>query len=266
MASVGVWTRPTDATFPAREPNIRLVMARVPLIPMSQSLSLRDCAASARPRISLCSRRWPKASRIDWAVIDCSQRRLTGGLFFARRQRLLKMSSPSRPASQALMSCVMSLRAMSFFRRPKTSFDLSIGLSSNSSGMIGSVSSRQKPYFFLSMSSGISSSATCPTAEEMTYSSFSKWSPFLGTLPRARARSAATLGFSAMMSDLDISNWGTVPAKRPGPQASLFIIEAGRVEETTLVSKLDLGRTDYASDTIPEFFEPVQGGVDGGGL
>ena len=68
--------------------------------------------------------------------------------------------------------------------------------------MIGSVSRRQKPYFFLSISSGISSSTTWPTAEEMTYSSFSKWSPFFGTLPSARARSCATLGFSAMMRDL----------------------------------------------------------------
>ena len=33
-----------------------------------------------------------------------------------------------------------------------------IGFSPNFSGMIGSVSSRQKPYFFLSISSGISSS------------------------------------------------------------------------------------------------------------
>ena len=71
------------------------------------------------------------------------------------------------------MIWVMSFRAISFFSRAKTSFDCSVGLSSNSPGMIGSASSRQKPYFFLSMSSGMRSSATCPTADEMTYSSFS---------------------------------------------------------------------------------------------
>ncbi len=67
----------------------------------------------------------------------------------------------------------MSLRAISFFNCANRSFELSLGLSSNFSGMIGSVSSRQKPYFFLSMSSGINNSATCPTAEEITYRSFS---------------------------------------------------------------------------------------------
>jgi hypothetical protein len=85
----------------------------------------------------------------------------------------VKMSSPSRPASQALITRSTSLRARSFFSRSKRSFDSAIGFSWNFSGMIGSVSSRQKPYFFLSMSSGIWSSTRCPTADEMTYSSFS---------------------------------------------------------------------------------------------
>ncbi len=48
-----------------------------------------------------------------------------------------------------------------------------MGLRPNFSGMMGRVSSRQKPYFFLSISSGISSSTRCPTADEMTYWSFS---------------------------------------------------------------------------------------------
>ena len=48
-----------------------------------------------------------------------------------------------------------------------------MGLRPNFFGMIGSVSSRQKPYSFLSMSSGISSSTRWPTADEMTFSSFS---------------------------------------------------------------------------------------------
>ena len=71
------------------------------------------------------------------------------------------------------MTLVTSLRASSFFSWLKRSLPSGSGWSSNSSGMIGSVSSRQKPYFFLSMSSGIWSPTRWPTADEMTYSSFS---------------------------------------------------------------------------------------------
>jgi hypothetical protein len=80
----------------------------------------------------------------------------------------VKMSSPSRPASQALITSPMSLRPSSFFRRSNRAFESSIGLSSNFSGMIGRASSLQNPNFFLSMSSGIWSSTRCPTAELMT--------------------------------------------------------------------------------------------------
>ena len=80
----------------------------------------------------------------------------------------VKISSPSRPASQALITESTSLRARSFLSRSNRSFDSAIGLSWNFSGMIGRASSLQKPYFFLSMSSGIWSSTMCPTADEMT--------------------------------------------------------------------------------------------------
>src|SRR3954467_6607564 len=113
--------------------------------------------------------------------------------------------------------------------------------------MIGSVSRRQKPYFFLSISSGINSSATWPTADEMTYSSFSKWSPFLGTFPRARARSAATLGFSAMISDLDIRFGVNVLANDCWKPEDSDSIKAGRVKETPAVRKLDLVTQDYGT-------------------
>ena len=59
---------------------MRLVIARVPLIPMSQSLSLRERAASARPAICSPSRRVWNASRIPPVVIVCIQARLTGQL------------------------------------------------------------------------------------------------------------------------------------------------------------------------------------------
>ena len=80
MARVGVCTRPTEATLPAREPNMRLVRARVPLMPISQSLSLRQRAASARPAICSPSRRCWKASRMPSAVMVCIQARFTGSL------------------------------------------------------------------------------------------------------------------------------------------------------------------------------------------
>src|SRR6202011_2562169 len=51
---------------------------------------------------------------------------------------------------------------------------------------------------------GNANSTKCPSADEMMYLSLSKSSPSLWKPPRARARSFATLGFSAMISDLDI--------------------------------------------------------------
>ncbi len=84
MLSVGVWTRPTLATLPPREPYMRLVTARVALIPMSQSLSLRERAASASPAICAPSRKVRKASRIPSAVMVCIQARFTGSLDFER--------------------------------------------------------------------------------------------------------------------------------------------------------------------------------------
>ena len=86
MARVGVCTRPTDATLPPREPNMRLVRARVPLMPMSQSLSERQRAASASGTIWAPSRRCWKASRIPVVVMDDIHRRLTGSLHLASWQ------------------------------------------------------------------------------------------------------------------------------------------------------------------------------------
>src|SRR3989344_878844 len=111
---VGVCTRPTVVRKnpPSRELNA--VMARVPLMPTSQSASERLRAALASPAICCSVRRASKPSRMAWGVMDCSHRRLTGlprGLVppaYCSIRR--KISSPSRPASQALMSCVTSLR------------------------------------------------------------------------------------------------------------------------------------------------------------
>src|SRR5256885_11226314 len=53
-------------------------MARVPLMPTSQSASERLRAALARPSICASLRRFWKPSRMACGVMDCSHRRLTG--------------------------------------------------------------------------------------------------------------------------------------------------------------------------------------------
>ena len=57
-------------------------MARVPLMPTSQSASGRLRAASARPCNSASLRNLAKPSRIAVGVIDCNHGRLTGCLAF----------------------------------------------------------------------------------------------------------------------------------------------------------------------------------------
>ena len=121
---VGVCTRPTvvKKNPPSRELNA--VKARVPLIPTSQSASERLRAASAKPCICCCVRRLSKPLRMASGVIDCSQRRLTGlsSAFLPPAYCSIKrkINSPSRPASQALIKAVTSLRLASLttaFRR-----------------------------------------------------------------------------------------------------------------------------------------------------
>ena len=84
-----------------------------------------------------------------------------------------KMSSPSRPASQALMTSSTSLRASSFLMVRIRSLRPFFGRYRNSSGRIGSVSRVQRLYFS-STSSGGSNSNRCPTAKVTMKSSFSK--------------------------------------------------------------------------------------------
>ena len=65
-------------------------MARVPLIPTSQSLSLRQTAASARGAISSPARSAANPSRIASAVMLCSQRRRVGFLLPGKLQEVMK--------------------------------------------------------------------------------------------------------------------------------------------------------------------------------
>ena len=80
IASVGVWTRPSD-TAPSKELRRRMVAARVAFMPTIQSASERDLAACSRRSNSSPGRSAASASFIAALVIEFSHRRRTG--FFA---------------------------------------------------------------------------------------------------------------------------------------------------------------------------------------
>jgi hypothetical protein len=89
-----------------------LVSARVAFMPMSQSDWARQAAESASPSNSSPGRSCEKPWRIASSVIDWSQRRWMG-LFEPRLSTISrKISSPSRPASQALTMRSTSSRAI----------------------------------------------------------------------------------------------------------------------------------------------------------
>src|SRR5471030_2108300 len=173
-------------------------MARVPLIPINQSASERQRAASASGSISSSLRRLEKPSRMAPGVIDCSHRRLTGCLALAFCAIRRKISSPSRPASQALIRVVTSLRLISLFSTLRRASVLAIGLSAKYGGIIGRCAKLHLPRL-TSCSSGTAISSRWPTAEDSTYSSDSKYSSCLVKPPSVFAISFATDGFSAMM-------------------------------------------------------------------
>ncbi|MNC89938.1 hypothetical protein D3C83_59570 [compost metagenome] len=62
---------------------LKAVIARVPLMPISQSASERHFAASASGSKSRSERRLSKPSRIEAGVIDCSHNRWIGFFVFA---------------------------------------------------------------------------------------------------------------------------------------------------------------------------------------
>src|SRR5882672_6226448 len=109
------------------------------------------------------------------------------------------MSSPSRPASQALTMAPTSLRLRSFNNTFNRASLRSIGARSKCGGTTGNFANDHLP-FLTSCSGGKVSSSKWPTAEDSTYLSLSKYSPLRVNPPSAREMSAATDGFSAMMS------------------------------------------------------------------
>ncbi len=173
MASVGVCTRPTVVRWnpPSRE--LKAVMARVPLMPTSQSAAARQAAALASGWSSTPSRRRSKPSRMAPGVMDCSQRRWMGRLDWAYCAICRKISSPSRPASQALIRQPTSLRRMSRSSNFRRAAVLSIGCRSKCGGMTGRFSNFHLPRG-ASQPSGGWISSRWPIADESTYFSLSK--------------------------------------------------------------------------------------------
>src|SRR3954454_6554284 len=101
IASVGVCTRPRD-TAPSNEDRNRIVAARVAFMPTIQSASERERAACSSSSNSDAGRSDENADLIAAAVIEESHSRRTGFLAPAFSKVQAKISSPSRPASQAL--------------------------------------------------------------------------------------------------------------------------------------------------------------------
>ena len=124
---VGVCTRPTVVRKKPPLLLLKAVIALVPLIPTNQSASERQRAASAKGCISLSERKLAKPSRIAAGVIDCNQSLLMVCDALACWAMSLKINSPSRPASQALMSVVTSLRLISFCSTFKRDSVLAMG-------------------------------------------------------------------------------------------------------------------------------------------
>jgi hypothetical protein len=100
------------------------------------------------------------------------------------------------------MSCSTSLRLINLVSVRSLCSDLGSGCRSKVGGMTGRCAKLHFP-LFTSYCSGATISNRCPTAEEINMSSRSKTSSFFSKPPSARARSAATDGFSAITRVFD---------------------------------------------------------------
>ena len=167
MASVGVWTRPTVVLKKPPSLELNAVIARVPLMPTSQSASDRLYAASASGSMSLSSRSCANPSRMAAGVMDCSQSRLMGCFALVNLTMLRKINSPSRPASQALISASTSARLISFLRTFSRGSLFSIGSKSKCGGMTGRCLNVHLPRA-ASTPSGGTMVSKWPTADETT--------------------------------------------------------------------------------------------------
>ena len=131
------------------------------LMPISQSAIVRHFPAAANPSTEALGRMFWKARRMPSPVIDCSQSRLRGLLHSACSMISRKISSPSRPASQALITPTMSGRDKRATRCVSRFCCEALGVSGINSGMIGSAA---KPHCFF----GICCSRRWPLAAATT--------------------------------------------------------------------------------------------------
>ena len=143
-------------------------------MPTIQSASERDRAACSSRSNSEAGRSAANASLIALDVIDDSHSRCTGFFAPAFSNVQAKISSPSRPASQALMtsstSSRLSMRVMTVIcLRERSSRTTSL----KRSGTIGRSAMRHFLYL-ASYSSGSASCTRCPTAHVTTWESDSR--------------------------------------------------------------------------------------------
>ena len=131
------------------------------LMPISQSAIVRHFPAAANPSTDALVRMFWKARRMPSPVIDCSQSRLRGLLHSACSMISRKISSPSRPASQALITPTMSGRDRRATRCASRFCCDALGVRAIRAGMIGSAANPQG-------SSGICCSRRWPLAAART--------------------------------------------------------------------------------------------------
>src|SRR5580700_7609624 len=229
IASVGVCTRPSE-TAPSNELRSRIVAARVAFMPTIQSASERERAACSSFANSAAGRSSLNASFIAAFVIEFSHSLCTGFFAFAFSYRYAKISSPSRPASQALTTSSTSSRPSCLVTTDICLRERSSRTSSlKRSGTIGRSAMRQLLYL-ASYASGSASCTRCPTAHVTTCSGPSRNpSCFLNGPGSTRARSCPTEGFSATSSVLDIavsvagSAAGALSGAHPGAFALMLV-------------------------------------------
>ena len=167
IASVGVCTRPTVVRWKPPALELNAVIARVPLMPTSQSASERHFAASASGSMSLSARSGSKPSRIAPWRHRLQPQALDRLLGLARAARCSGRSArPRGPASQALTRPVdvLALDQAAAARSAAASV-FSIGSRSKCGGITGRCANDHLPRL-TSYSSGSASSSRWPTADD----------------------------------------------------------------------------------------------------
>ena len=163
IASVGVCTRPQDSCALYLHVN-----ALVALIPTSQSASALETAAAYKSLYFLPSTSFANPSLIALSVTEEIQSLLIGLWQFAFSRIHLATSSPSRPASVAMMISPTSFRNICVFT---ALYCFAVFLMTTSSIFLGIIGSTCMFHSlnFLSYPSGSASVTRCPNAHVTIY-------------------------------------------------------------------------------------------------